>query len=81
MADYVGIYAALWRPDENGLTHARQLIPLLEKGLERLRGDRKPCEQFNSSNGWGTWEGLVHFVEEYLAACRAYPDAEISISR
>jgi hypothetical protein len=33
----------------------------------------------NPENGWGTYEILVKFVEDYLDACYAYQDAVIGI--
>ena len=81
MAEAAGIYYALWRPEEIGITTASQLIPLLEAGLELLRSDQKRFEKYNASNGWGMYEHLVKFVREYLDACREYPDALVCASR
>lgn len=81
MADNAGIYRYLWRPEELEITHANQLIEPLQKGLLRLQKHREHFEQFNPSNGWGTYEGLVEFVQEYLHACVRYPEAEIYVSR
>src|SRR5690242_20071192 len=39
MAGEAGIYKHLWRPEELGITHARQLIEPLRAGLELLRSD------------------------------------------
>jgi hypothetical protein len=81
MANAAGIYQALWRPEEIGITHAHQLIPILEKGLEKLLADPEEYKSFNPANGWGDYEGLVTFVENYLESCRQYPDAEVEVSR
>ena len=81
MADAAGIYAHLWRPDEIQITKAGQLIEPLTAGLALLRSDPERFKAFNPENGWGDYEGLVNFVEEYLAACRETPDADIGISR
>lgn len=81
MAEAAGIYYALWRPEEIGITHADQLTPLLEEGLSLLKSDPKKFEQFNSPNGWGMYEHFVPFVEKYLEACRENPDAEIRACR
>jgi hypothetical protein len=81
MAEAAGIYRYLWRPEELGITHARDLIPALEGGLERLQADPEYYQQFNSPNGWGTYEHFVPFVERYLEACRENPNAKIGISR
>lgn len=81
MADKAGIYEALWRPEEIGITHAHQLIEPLKKGLEWLRNNPDYFKQFNPSNGWGDYEGLVMFTENYLQACEKYPQAEVSAWR
>ena len=81
MADEAGIYKALWRPEEIGITKASQLIPLLEEGLARLKAEPDRFRKFNDPNGWGKCEHLVGFVEDYLRACREYPDAEVRVDR
>lgn len=81
MAEKAGIYCALWRPDENGLTHARQLIPILEEGLKKLTEDEAAYLPLNPPNGWGDYDGLVSFVRHYLAACRQWPEAMVEVSR
>lgn len=81
MADEAGIYHHLWRPDEIGVTKAAELIEPLKVGLELLKSDPDRFKAFNPSNGWGDYEGLVSFVERYLAACKEYPEAEVSVSR
>jgi len=81
MANAAGIYQALWRPEEIGVTHAIQLIPLLREGVARLVKNPKEFEQYNPENGWGTYSGLVSFVRNYLAACEEYPDATVYVSR
>jgi hypothetical protein len=81
MAKAAGIYEALWRPEEIGITHAAQLIEPLRVGLALLKYDPKSFEKFNSPNGWGMYEHFVPMVEQYLEACKANPDAEVSVSR
>lgn len=81
MADKAGIYEALWRPEEIGIKRAQELIPILEEGLRELKANPEYYKQFNSPNGWGKYESLVKFCEEYLEACKNFPDAEISVSR
>jgi hypothetical protein len=81
MADAAGVYKELWRPDEIGVTQAKQLIEPLRAGLGLLRSDRHRFEQFNPSNGWGDYDGLVSFVAGYLAACEENPDANVRVSR
>ena len=81
MAEAAGIYEALWRPEEIGITQAGQLIEPLSIGLEKLKADPMYYSQFNAVNGWGTYENFVQFVEKYLEACQANPDAQVSVCR
>ena len=81
MAGKAGIYEHLWRPGENGITKAGELIKPLTRGLAKLRAEPAYYRQFDPKNGWGAYEDLVYFVEMYLAACRANPHADISVSR
>lgn len=81
MAGDAGIYEHLWRPDEIGITKAAELIEPLRAGLALLKSDPSRFEKFNPENGWGTYEGLVAFVEKYLAACEEYPAAVVRVSR
>ena len=81
MAEAVGLYKPLWRPEEIGVERAEQLIPLLEEGLATLKECPDIAKGFNPSNGWGAYETLVAFVERYLAACREWPQAEVEVSR
>lgn len=81
MAEAAGIYEALWRPEELNIKTAIELIAPLSEGLEKLKADPEKFKQFNASNGWGNYENLVKFVEEYLEACKQNPDAEVSTWR
>lgn len=81
MAQAVGIYESLWRPEEIGITKARQLIEPLRQGLHELKLNPDLYKQFNPDNGWGSYDGLVKFVEAYLNACYEYPDADVHADR
>jgi hypothetical protein len=81
MADKAGIYKALWRPEEINAEKAQDIMKLLEDGLTDLKNRPEYFEQFNSPNGWGMYEHFVPFVEEYLNACKEYPEALIEVSR
>lgn len=81
MADAAGIYKHLWRPEELGITKARELIEPLRAGLELLRSDPPRFRQFDAPNGWGRYEHFVEFVAEYLAACEKNPTATVEVSR
>jgi len=81
MAHAAGIHGALWMPDENGITHARQLIKPLSIGLMRLTSSPDEFSAYNPHNGWGSYDSLVDFVRNYLTACTDWPEAEVSVSR
>lgn len=82
MAGYAGnLYKLLWRPEELFINRANELILPLEKSLQLLKSDPEYFKKYNPENGWGTYEGLVIFVENYLRACKEYPDADIHVSR
>jgi hypothetical protein len=81
MAKAAGIYMELWRPDEIGITKARDLINPLREGLHRLKSNPDKYKEFNPANGWGDYEGLVEFVSKYLDACYEYPDSDVEVWR
>ena len=81
MSKEAGVYKHLWRPDELGITKAKELIDPLREGLHKLKLEPDKYRKFNPENGWGSYEGLVRFVENYLNACYEYPEAEVEVSR
>ena len=81
MAMAADLYYPLWRPEEIGIRHAHQLIPILEAGLTKLCANPEEFEKHNPENGWGSYVGLKVFVRDYLEACRANPDAKVEVSR
>lgn len=81
MAQEAGIYQHLWRPEELNITKASQLIEPLRAGLALMKSDPERFEAFNATNGWGLYKNFVTWIERYLAACEANPDASVEISR
>ena len=81
MAMEAGLYEALWRPEDLKIANAGEMAPLLGFGLEKLKADPERFKKLNPANGWGTYEGLVRVVENYLEACVQNPDAEIKVRR
>ncbi len=77
MAEEAGLYKALWRPEENDINNAVQLVGILETGLSFLKDQPDHFKTFNPSNGLGTYEGLILFLEEYLEACKEHPYATV----
>lgn len=81
MADAAGIYKHLWRPEEIGITKADHLILPLQRGLSELKATPEKFKKLNPENGWGSYDGLVSFVELYLRACIEHPNADVIVSR
>jgi hypothetical protein len=81
MANACGIYDCLWRPDENGIETAAQMIEPLRAGYAKLLAEPDEMRKHNASNGWGTFEHFVPFVEDVLRACEQYPGARVRVSR
>lgn len=75
MADEAGIYKHVWRPEEIGITKASQLIEPLRNAVTLMKADPPRFEKHNSPNGWGLYKNFLPWLERYLAACEAYPDA------
>lgn len=81
MAQECGLYECLWRPDENNYVYGKDIIDVLEYGLNKLKSNPKHFKQFNSPNGWGVYKDFVSFVEKVLNACLKYPNLKIVVSR
>ena len=85
MADKAGIYFAIWEPEKyrnifTKKTKAKKIIKILGTGLNELKSKPEYYKSFNASNGWGTYDHFVDFVEEYLYACKLYPDSFVRAS-
>lgn len=81
MADEAEIYKEVWRPEENGITTAAQLIEPLRRGIAAMKADPIRFKLFDAPNGWGVYEDFVPWLERYLAACEEYPTALVRASR
>jgi len=81
MAEAAGVYQALWRPEEIGVTHAADLIHPLRTGLLKLKTAPSKYRKLNPANGWGSYDNLVKVVEDLLNACTDNPDATVEVSR
>ena len=81
MAAAAGIYECVWRPDENGIATAAQLIEPLRAGIAAMKADPAKFRAFDPPNGWGSYATFLPWMEKYLAACEEHPDATVSVSR
>ena len=81
MAEEAGIYQALWRPEEINKKKGKDIISMLEVGLSDLKERPDHFKKFNSPNGWAMYKHFVPFVENYLEACKEYPECLIDVWR
>lgn len=77
MAQEAGLYEALWRPEEIGVSTASDLIPKLENGLVTLIFEKERLLPFRPDNKWGSHDALLWFVRECLRAAQKFPSAEV----
>lgn len=74
MADHIPVsnttlYYVCWRPEEIGIKTVGEILPLLVEGIHYMIDHRKELEQYNSPNGWGTYNGFMKFLLNYKQAC------------
>jgi len=81
MAEEAGIYKVVWRPEENGIEKAEQLIGPLKVAIAKMGAEPERFKAFDSSNGWGLYDHFLLWLERYLGACREYPSAAVRASR
>jgi len=81
MADAAGIYKHLWRPEEIGITKAAELVAPLTEGLVDMLSRPSHYWQFQPENGWGTYDGFLAWLTDYIKACAANPSATVSVWR
>ena len=78
MASAAGIYQAVWRPDELfDKPKARNLIPVIERGLKWLEENKEEAGRHGSPNGYGTYDDFLSFIWDYLDALHSNPDADV----
>lgn len=81
MAKEAGVYDVVWRPEENGVTCAADLIAPLRQGIAAMEDDPKRFIALNPSNGWGSYETFLPWLREYLQACVKFPKAAVVACR
>lgn len=82
LARHVGIYEYVWRPEETiDVRRANDLIGPLMRAIAMLQKNPNFYKTFDSPNGWGTFEQFCEFLNDYLNACKKYPNAVIETDR
>jgi hypothetical protein len=64
MAKEAGFYQALWRPEEIGIEKAKDLVPYIRNGINKMCEDPDYYKQFDSPNGWGTYDDFLLWLIE-----------------
>jgi hypothetical protein len=80
MASAAGFGDHLWNPEDAKVKTARDLIVPIESGIYELKQHPEKYIPLSASNGWGTYEQFIPWLEELLTKCREYPEAKISVS-
>ncbi len=52
-----------------------ELLPFIDKGIKLLRSHREEYRKFEPSNGWGTVETTIIFLDAIRCVCEEYPTA------
>lgn len=72
-----GVYDALYSSE--GKT-AKEVLPILEEGLNFMIAEPDRFRILNSRNSWGTYKQALPWLEELIAEFKKYPDGKIGIS-
>ncbi len=81
MAKEAGIYDILWRPEENYIWYAEQLIDPLTRAIANMEKYPKRFKAFDSGNEWGTYHDFLPWLRDLLEACKNHPEAKVEASR
>ena len=78
MWDKAGVYDALYMGDGK---RASDVVEAVRAGVAAMKADPPTYQGLNASNGWGTYEHALPFLEAFLAACEENPSAVIRVSK
>lgn len=67
--------------EDNSTTYAKEIIPIIQKGLLDLVSRPSYFKEFDSPNGWGIYKHFVPFVSEYLEALKNNPESIVKTDR
>lgn len=81
MASEAGVYGVVWRPEESEISQAQQLIEPLTAGIALMKADPERFKKLNAPNGWGKYKHFLPWLERYLEACKAFPEARVEAER
>lgn len=73
-----GVYDSLYSSDKKT---AKEVLPILKKGLIKMIDNPEKYKQFNSPNGWGTYKDALPWLMELIVEFEKNPDGVIEISK
>lgn len=73
-----GIYDEVYNSEGK---EAYKVVKALKVGLQKMVENPEEYQELAPSNGWGTYEGALSFLNDIIEACENNPNAEISISK
>jgi hypothetical protein len=80
MASEADLYLPLWRSEKTGINFASDLAEILKTKTFIMKAFPAYYKEFDSPNGWGTYEQFLRWLDKLLAACIEYPNARIETS-
>ena len=76
------LYYVCWRPEEIlDKPNTNDVLDLLIQGLMYMIEYRKELLQYESPNGWGTYNGFMKFLLNYKQACEDNPNCKVETDR
>ena len=78
------LYYICWRPEEiTPLINidTNTILEGLIQGIAYMLTHRKELLEYESPNGWGTYNGFMKFLLNYKQACEDNPNCKIEVSR
>lgn len=60
---------------------AGTVVSVLDAAVAQMKAQPDEYRALNPSNGWGTYEGCLEFLEELRDTCAANPNATVRVCR
>lgn len=61
--------------------NAGAMVPVLDAAIGRMQANPDEYRTLNPSNGWGSYEGCLEFLQELRAEFSAHPNATVRVWR
>lgn len=81
MAQKAGIYRMVWRPEEAGISVAKELIDPLEKAVKDMINNRGDYVALSPANSLVSYEEFLGFLVRLADNCKRNPQASVTASR